>query len=161
MELRVASWNLWGDSCWAERQLSVERMLARITPDVLAVQELSGTSATALDGMLVSHRRAVPDLVGEPPLNVWFNEDQLLCADSGSAAIDEDHGGRATLWARLRIGSGPQTLLVFTTHLTWDDYPDPTVGQATRDRQARRLASLIQSVQHAGEAVVLLADSRR
>jgi endonuclease/exonuclease/phosphatase family metal-dependent hydrolase len=157
VELRLASWNLWGDARWVERQGSVARMLARLTPDLLAVQELSLTNASVLDQMLLSHRRVVSDLPGDPPVNIWFETGMLDCADSGSALIDDDRG-RVAVWARFRIEHTARTVLVVTTHLTWDDYPDPAVGAATRERQVSRLASLIQSRQREGEAVVVLGD---
>src|SRR4051812_41408250 len=53
-ELHLASWNLWGDSRWAERRHSVELMLRRLAPDVLGIQELSPTNAAAVDQILVS-----------------------------------------------------------------------------------------------------------
>lgn len=158
VELRLASWNLWGDSRWAERQQSVARILGRLSPGVLAVQELSPTNASALDQMLPSHRRVVPDLPGDPPVNIWFETGMLDCPESGSTRIDGGGRGRVAVWARLRVEKAARTVLVVTTHLTWDDYPDPAVGAATRERQVSRLASLIQSLQRKGEAVVLLAD---
>lgn len=158
MELRLASWNLWGDSRWAERQQSVALMLGRLAPDVLAVQELSPTNASALDHMLVSHRRVVPDLPGDPPVNIWFKTGVLDCAASGSALIDDAGRGRVAVWARVRIENTARTVLVVTTHLTWDDHPDPALGPATRERQVSRLASLIKALRREGEAVVLLAD---
>jgi endonuclease/exonuclease/phosphatase family metal-dependent hydrolase len=133
-------------------------MLGHLTPDVLAVQELSPTNASALDQMLLSHRRVVPDLPGEPPANIWFETGVLDCAESGCALIDDGGRGRVAVWARLRVQNTARTVLVVTTHLTWDDYPDPAVGPATRERQVSRLASLIQSLQSKGAAVVLLAD---
>jgi endonuclease/exonuclease/phosphatase family metal-dependent hydrolase len=133
-------------------------MLGLLSPDVLAVQELSPTNAGALDQILLSHRRVVSGLPGDPPVNIWFETGVLDCAASGSAPIDDGGRGRVAVWARLRVERTARTVLVVTTHLTWDDHPDPAVGAATRERQVSRLASLIQSLQREGEAVVLLAD---
>lgn len=158
MKLRLATWNLWGDSRWHEREPSVERLLRSGVPDVLAAQELSDATAASVDRILPSHGRATPDLVGEPPLNIWFREDTLRHAGDGAAPIDDPGGERVALWVRLGIKNSRQTLVVFTTHLTWDDYPDPKVGAERRDRQLRRLASLVQSIHQVGEAAILMAD---
>ncbi len=156
--VRFVSWNLWGDARWPERVASVGRLLHEAAADVLAVQELSETSAAALDRMLASHCRAVPGLPGEPPLNIWFHAEKFHQIASGAAVVDDPGGERLALWTQLQVRDNDRSLLVATTHLSWDDYPDPALGASIRARQAERLAALIDSMSDVDQAVVLLGD---
>ena len=148
------SWNLWGDERWPEREASARRMLADTRPDVLAVQELSETSAAFLDEALPDHRRVVDGLPGSPPVNIWSC---LTDVDRGTIDLD-DGGGRVAAWTRLRAARAERPMVVVTTHLTWDDHPDPARGTSVRDAQARRVVAALRAVVRDDDALVLLAD---
>ena len=148
------SWNLWGDERWTEREPSVHRMLVGHPPDVLAVQELSEKSAAFLDEALPHHRRVVDGLPGSPPVNTWS---RLTDVDRGTIDLDEG-GGRVAVWTRLRVEGTERPMVVVTTHLTWDDHPDPARGASVRDAQATRLRNALDDIVEGGEALVLLGD---
>jgi endonuclease/exonuclease/phosphatase family metal-dependent hydrolase len=167
------TWNLWKINRkahdWERRRPAMKEVVARVRPDILAVQELCPEYAEALLEALPSHNCVNPgpdDCAGwKCEGNIVWNKHLLEYEAHGALEIGMVEAERRLFWVRLR-GLGAHSgvrLIVASVHFTWQgSEKEIQVGQNPRIDQSRQcVCPLEELAEQAGTpkpAVLLMGD---
>lgn len=175
LELKVLTMNLRYENhedpeplAWANRIVSIVRMIRKEQPDFITTQE-------GLHGQVADLRASLPDYdfigVGRDDgdrhgeyAGIWFRKDRFesdpddrgnfWLSDTPELAGSKSWGNeitRITTWTRLIERTSQRGFYLYNTH--WDHR-----NQASREHAARLIASRIDRRKHGDEAVILAGD---
>ncbi|TWD72398.1 endonuclease/exonuclease/phosphatase family metal-dependent hydrolase [Kribbella amoyensis] len=149
------TYNLWADYHLDQRRDAITGLFETRPPDLLAVQELRGSTRKLLDDLLPGHDRVQGDDGWETQSNLWWRRDLFELVESGAEDVGILSPGARLFWVRLRPADESCPELVFSTaHLTWPGHPDERADLGNRRvTQARAIGEQLERL--AGQGACL------
>jgi len=141
------TYNLWSDFYLDDRRDALRALLTTRPPDLLATQELRGTTRALVDEVLAGHDRVDDPFPGwEKQSNLWWRRDLFELIEYGAEDVGILSPDAALFWVRLRPRDPGLPGLVFSTaHLTWPGHPDERADSRNRRvGQARAIAEALE-----------------
>lgn len=144
-------------TAWNERRPVMLRLLQKLDPDVLLVQELHPDISGCISEALPGHAWVVDDFKGwTQEGNIFFRQSIFQEVLHGQEQIGQEEELRRLFWLRLSVIGGKQstntgeakTALFATAHLTWQGHPRECETDANlRKVQSRRAVETLNRVQ--------------
>lgn len=146
------TYNLWADFYLDDRRDALSRLFELRQPDLLAVQELRGSTRKLIDDALPDHDRVDGGNGWETQSNLWWRRDLFEPLEHGAENVGILSPDAALFWVRLRPRQADLPDLVFSTaHLTWPGHPDERADLGNRRvGQARAIAAALERLAGAG-----------
>lgn len=149
------TYNLWADFHLGRRRDALTALFTTRPPDLLAVQELRGSTRELIDDVLTTHDRVDGDAGWETQSNLWWRRDLFAPVEHGAEDVGILSPDARLFWVRLRPReTGAPDLLLSTAHLTWPGHPDERADLGNRRvGQARAVAAQLERL--AGDGACL------
>ncbi|GAA1618632.1 hypothetical protein GCM10009789_85580 [Kribbella sancticallisti] len=137
------TYNLWADFFLDQRRDALTALFTTRPPDLLAVQELRGSTRKLIDDVLPTHDRVDGGTGWETQSNLWWRRDLFEPLEHGAEDVGILAADARLFWVRLRPRDpAAPDLLLATAHLTWPGHPDERADLGNRRvRQARAIGT--------------------
>lgn len=155
--LVAMSLNLWSEERWPAREPALRRLLTLRPPDLLAVQELTPSTAKVIDDVLVGHDRVHDDLPGWlAASNLWWDRQRYRLLEHGTVPIGGREPLRELFWVRLELRGTVHSVLAATAHFVWSgDAAELTTGHNPRLEQTRRCVAALDELDNGGPCLFM------
>lgn len=159
--ITILTFNIWNNQRWPQREPALRAFFQRYTPDIFCLQELTLETRSALDKALPEYKRVEDKHMGWTcESNIYWNGSLFEEAAHGVEDIGiRSNRFRGLFWVRLKVIATGQTILVTTSHYTYQEHPEELLtGQSPRLKQVTETIQALRRLSEELEPVFFMGD---
>lgn len=156
--ISIATLNLWNNTRWPERSISLNNFLKRFRLDILCFQELCEEICEFLDQHLAGYARIHDEFEGwNSESNIYWNTTTFKEDVHGAIDVGIPDGFCRLFWVRLKYGDN--SILIATAQLTWPgNHEERITGLSPRVKQINRIIVHLKEIAGPKEPVLFVGD---